>query len=60
MGLRLARFRGTDKNEFVDSGRADGNFFNQLDAGMAFLFKHLSLSGKVVGFVLTHRSHITH
>ena len=23
MSLRLARFRGTDKNEFVDSGRAE-------------------------------------
>jgi len=50
MGLRLARFRGTDKNEFVDSGRADGNFFDLLDAGMDFLFKHLSQSGKIVGF----------
>lgn len=50
MGLRLARFRGTDKNEFVDSGRAEGNFFDLLDAGMAFLFKHLSQSGKIVGF----------
>ena len=50
MSLRLARFRGTDKNEFVDSGRADGNFFDLLDAGMAFLFKHLSQSGKIVGF----------
>lgn len=50
MGLRLARFRGTDKNEFIDSGRAEGNFFDLLDAGMSFLFKHLSQSGKVVGF----------
>lgn len=50
MGLRLARFRGTDKNEFVDSGRVDGNFFDLLDAGMDFLFKHLSQSGKIVGF----------
>ena len=50
MGLRLARFRGTNKNEFVDSGKASGNFFDLLDAGMAFLFKHLSLSGKIVGF----------
>ena len=50
MGLRLARFRGTDKNEFVDSGQAEGNFFDLLDAGMAFLFKHLSQSGKIVGF----------
>lgn len=50
MRLRLARFRGMDKNEFVDSGRAEGNFFDLLDAGMDFLFKHLSQSGKIVGF----------
>ena len=50
MGLRLARFRGTDKNEFMDSGRVEGNFFDLLDAGMDFLFKHLSQSGKIVGF----------
>lgn len=50
MALRLARFRGTDKNEFLDSGLAEGNFFDLLDAGMSFLFKHLSQSGKVVGF----------
>ena len=50
MRLRLARFRGIDKNEFVDSGRASGNYFDLLDAGMDFLFKHLSQSGKIVGF----------
>ena len=50
MGLRLARFRGTNKNEFVDSGKASGNFFDLLDAGMTFLFKHLSQSAKIVGF----------
>ncbi len=50
MRLRLARFRGTDKNEFVDSGRASGNYFDLLDAGMDFLFKHLSQSGRIVGF----------
>lgn len=49
--LRMARFRGTNKNEFIDSQRAEGNFFDLLDAGMAFFFKHLSLSGKIVGFV---------
>ena len=48
--LRLARFRGNDKNEFVDNQRVEGNFFVLLDAGMAFFFKHLSLSGKIVGF----------
>ncbi|MBQ8958296.1 MAG: putative DNA binding domain-containing protein [Bacteroidales bacterium] len=49
--LRMARFRGTDKTEFIDNQRAYGNFFNLLDAGMAFFFKHLSISGKIVGFM---------
>ena len=48
--LRMARFRGNDKIEFIDNQRAYGNFFTLLDAGMAFLFKHLSISGKIVGF----------
>ena len=42
--LRMARFLGTDKNEFIDNQRAEGNFFDLLDAGMAFLFKHLNHS----------------
>src|SRR5574344_1561758 len=49
--LRMARFRGTDKNSFIDNQRAEGNFFDLLDAGMSFFFKHLSLSGDIVGFV---------
>lgn len=48
--LRMARFRGTDKNEFIDNQRVDGNFFDLLDAGMDFFLKHLSMSGKIVGF----------
>ncbi len=47
----MARFRGIDKNEFVDNQRIEGNLFDLLDAGMSFFFKHLSLSGKIVGFV---------
>jgi ATP-dependent DNA helicase RecG len=43
--LRLARFKGTDKTVFIDSQRVYGNLFRLLDAAMAFLFKHLSLSG---------------
>lgn len=43
--LRLARFRGTDKMVFMDSQRIQGNLFQLLDAAMAFVFKHLSLSG---------------
>ncbi len=45
--LRMARFFGTDKNEFIDNQRAEGNFFDLLDAGMAFFFKHLNLSGRI-------------
>jgi len=44
--LRLARFKGTDKTVFVDNQRVHGNLFRLLDAAMAFVFKHLSLSGK--------------
>lgn len=43
--LRLARFKGTDKTVFMDSQRVQGNFFQLLNAAMAFIFKHLSLSG---------------
>lgn len=50
-GLRLARFRGTTRMEFIDNQYVEGNFFDLLDAGMAFFFKHLSLSGKIVGLM---------
>ena len=43
----MARFAGTDKNEFIDNQRVEGNFFELLSAGMAFMFKHLNLSGKI-------------
>mgnify|MGYP006916050399 CR=1 FL=1 len=36
--LRMARFRGINKNEFFDNQRTYGNFFTLLDAGMAFFF----------------------
>lgn len=45
--LRMARFVGTDKNRFRDNQRVEGNFFQLLDAGVAFCFKHLSLSGVI-------------
>ena len=47
--LRMARFKGVDKNEFIDNRQAIGNFFDLLDAGMDFCFKHLNLHGKIVG-----------
>ena len=47
--LRMARFMGMDKDEFIDNQRQQGNFFDLLDAGMMFLYKHLNISGKIVG-----------
>lgn len=45
--VRLARFRGIDKNEFIDNQQVNGNIYRLLDAVMAFFFKHLPLSAKV-------------
>ena len=50
--LRMARFLGTDKNEFIDNQRVEGNFFDLLDAGMAFFFKHLNLGGRITNHSL--------
>ncbi len=47
--VRLARFRGTDKNEFIDNQQASGNIYKLLDDAMAFFFKHLPLSAKIEG-----------
>lgn len=47
--LRMARFRGNEKRDFVDNMRLSGNFFELLDAGLAFIFKHLNQSGVVKG-----------
>ena len=43
--LRLARFRGTTKRDFIDNQQQEGNIFQLVDAAMAFFFKHLNLSG---------------
>ncbi|MGN1264214.1 MAG: helix-turn-helix domain-containing protein, partial [Muribaculaceae bacterium] len=53
--LKMARFSGADKNEFIDNQRVEGNFFDLLDAGMSFLFKHLNLGGKITNRSL-HRN----
>jgi ATP-dependent DNA helicase RecG len=49
--LQMARFVGNSKNEFLDSLTVEGNFFDLLDAGTSFFFKHLFQSGRVVGFI---------
>lgn len=48
----MARFVGTNKNMFRDNQRAESNFFQLLDTGVAFCFKHLSLSGKITNHSL--------
>ena len=47
--LRMACFKGNDKNEFLDNKRQTGNFFDLLDAGTAFCYRNLRLAGKIVG-----------
>ncbi len=47
--LRMARFQGVEKNAFIDNMRVKGNFFELLDAGISFFFKHLSQSGVIKG-----------
>lgn len=49
--MRMARFRGTDKNEFIDSQRVEGNLFVLLNEAMNFFRKHLNMNGKIVGWV---------
>lgn len=51
LSISLARFRGTDKNEFIDSQQAEGNIFVLLNEAMNFFRKHLSMHGKVVGLI---------
>lgn len=45
--LKMARFAGVDKDEFLDNKRAEGGFFRLLDEGMSFLFRHLNLRGRI-------------
>jgi ATP-dependent DNA helicase RecG len=46
--LRLARFRGTDKTEFVDNRQEVGNVFDLLIRAQRFLRDHLPVAGRVV------------
>ena len=49
--MRLARFQGTDKIEFIDNQRVEGNIFVLLNEAMNFFRKHLNMHGKIVGLV---------
>ncbi|MCO5178263.1 MAG: putative DNA binding domain-containing protein [Thermomicrobiales bacterium] len=46
--LRMARFRGNDKNEFIDNRQEYGNAFQLLIRAQRFLRDHLPVAGRVV------------
>lgn len=45
--LRLARFRGVDRTEFVDGREVHGHAFDLLDRAQQYLIDHLPVSGRV-------------
>jgi ATP-dependent DNA helicase RecG len=46
--LRVAKFRGVDKSEFVDSRQFYGNVFRLISQADRFLREHLPIAGRVV------------
>jgi ATP-dependent DNA helicase RecG len=52
-GLRMARFRGTRKDEFIDQRQVHGNAFVLLEEAMLFLRRHLPVAGRFEPGVLT-------
>jgi ATP-dependent DNA helicase RecG len=45
--LRLARFRGKDKDEFLDQRQLHGHAFGLLSEAMQFLTRHLPVAGRI-------------
>lgn len=45
--LRMARFKGADKTEFLDNRQVNGNSFQLLDEAMLFLWRHLPVAGRI-------------
>jgi ATP-dependent DNA helicase RecG len=45
--LRMARFRGSSKTEFLDNRQVHGHGFELLDEAMLFLQRHLPVAGRV-------------
>lgn len=50
--LRLARFKGIDKSEFIDQKQITGNAFHLLEEAMLFLRRHLPIAGKILPGIL--------
>lgn len=46
--LRLARFRGVNKSEFLDQSQIEGHAFHLLEEAMLFLRRHLPVAGRVI------------
>lgn len=47
--LKMARFKGIDRHEFLDSDLIYGNIFELLNRGEQFYKKHLPVAAKIVG-----------
>lgn len=47
--IRLARFRGIDKREFIDNQQIEGNIFDLLNEVTPFFLKHLSVTSRMEG-----------
>jgi len=45
--LRMARFKGTDKTEFLDQNQILGHGFRLLEEALIFLRRHLPVAGRV-------------
>lgn len=45
-GIRLARFAGIDKDEFIDNRREHGHAFLLLEEAMNFFRRHFSIAGR--------------
>lgn len=46
--VRMARFRGTDKSEFLDNRQEQGNTFDLLQRAQRFFRDHLPVAGRVL------------
>ena len=45
--LRLARFKGVTKTEFIDNKQIQGHAFHLLDEAMVFIQRHLPVTGRI-------------
>jgi len=45
--LRLARFKGLDKTEFLDHRQVQGHAFKLLDEAMHFILKNIPIAGRI-------------